>query len=218
MTNPARRDFGPMLAPTAFAYRCIEPFCQTPRSMQDQRMKQAFSILGSVLLASCAHTASVQAESIDAIFARDATLRSVCDRADIDGFKYYFFNHADMRHAVVAGTVRVIRPDSAPRNVQRDRYSLEEIPIFGVHQGVETVTERPAFQADTPDGAWLKVDVEPLPDGAFQIVWVRAQYEVTGAMAMPGRLLRTHGPTGRLTFRRTAQCWELVEDAITDPV
>lgn len=178
-------------------------------------MKRAITFLGAMLLASCVHAEPADAGNLDHIFARDATFRSVCDRMDIEGFRYYLFHHPDVRHAIVADSVSVLRPDMPPRNVQRDHYTMHDIPLFGMHQGVETITERHEFEAEYPEWAWLKIEVEPLPNDAFRLVWQRAEYETTGAAAMPGRLLSTHGPTGQLTFRRTAQCWELVEDSVS---
>lgn len=163
------------------------------------------AILGALLVAACGHTRPVIADDIQSIFRQNATLHSVCDRSDIDGFKYYFFHEVVVRRAFVASSVRVLRPREKPRNVKRVRYVP---PVFGMYQGVETIKDA------SNDTSMLKVEVVPLPNCGFQIVWVRAEYELEGAAAMPTQLTRTYGPAGRLTFRRTSQCWELTEDSV----
>jgi hypothetical protein len=172
---------------------------------------KCITLLSTLLLvAACGHANGLKAREVDpnyddveAIFLINASLRSVCERADIEGFKYYLFREARVRQTFVSPVVKVTRPDKGVQSQVRERYVM---PTFGIHQGVEMVTGGPE------EWAWLKVDVKPLAEGAFQLEWVRAKYERIGAGAMPGRLERTYGPIGRLTFVRTAQCWELGED------
>ena len=165
-------------------------------------------------LAACGHAIQPAADEVDrnvaqieALFATNATLRSVCERADVDGFRYFLFRDPAVRQLFVGPAVDVIRPGRDRQSVRREHYAM---PSFGIDRGVETVDDASA------GSGWLKVDIRPLADGAFQMEWVRAEYELQGAAAMPIRLARTFGPVGRLTFVRTSQCWEVRNDEIAD--
>lgn len=182
--------------------KSIDSYSDMP---QKHGMKYAVHGLVLCLLTGLLSPQVEAAEDIETIFSKDATLRSVCDRSDIEGFRYYFFHHAKVRESFVAANIRVIRPHKRPRKVRQADYHM---PEFGVDRGTE-------FVLDAPNkSTFLKVETVQLPDLAFQLLWVRADYEYHGAHAQPGRVKRTYGPTGRLTFQRTKQCWELVEDRI----
>jgi hypothetical protein len=147
------------------------------------------------------------AQQIDSIFRTNATLRSACEQSNAEGLAYYLFRDAAVRQAIVAPSVTVTRPGKGVQSIDRGHYVM---PLFGIYQGVATITGGPE------SWAWLKIDIKPLPDGAFQLEWVRAKYELSGAAAMPSRIERTYGPIGRLTFIRTSQCWEVREDSVDD--
>lgn len=171
-------------------------------------MKYAiFGSLASLLTGFLASHAQA-AEDIATIFSKDATLRSVCERSDIEGFRYYFFHHAKVRKSFLADNIRVIRPHKRPKKVRRANYQMPAFGEFGGHEIIFSSPEK--FE-------YLKVETLPSSDNGFQIRWVSAEYEFVGAMAKPGRVKRTYGPTGLLTFKRTAQCWELAEDRIDAP-
>jgi hypothetical protein len=178
-------------------------------------MRVAPLITTLFFLSACGHSGSSKAmevdanvQKIEAIFNTNAALRSVCERSDIEGLKYYLFRDAGVRQAFVARDVKVTRPGKGVQSIDRNHYVM---PAFGIHQGREMITGGPE------PWAWLKIDIKALPDGAFQLEWIRAKYELSGATAMPSRLEHTYGPLGRLIFVRTSQCWEVREDSVDDP-
>jgi hypothetical protein len=177
-------------------------------------MKRISLILTMALLAASCSSNGIKAmetdenfQDIEALFATNATLQSVCQRQDVEGFKYFLFHEARARKLFIGPLVQVTPPGKGMQRLFRKDYVM---PSFGIDRGREMVTGGPE------DGAWLKVDIKPLTDGAFQLEWVRAKYELTGAAAMPGRLERTYGPIGKLTFVRTTQCWALSDDVVED--
>jgi hypothetical protein len=168
-------------------------------------MKMLLTMVAICGAASCAHTSTSNSAATEALFSKSATLRSICDRSDIEGFRYFYFREAPVRQAFVATNVRLVRPDKADESVARAAYVPHN---FTVDQGVEVLLG--------PGREWarLKIDIKSLADGAFQVQWVRADYDLHGAAAAPYRVRRTYGPVGRLTFVRANQCWELSEDRI----
>jgi hypothetical protein len=175
------------------------------REGPERIMKRLTIIMATCGAVSCAQIADSHSAATEALFGQSATLRSVCNSSDIDGFRYFYFREAPVRKAFVAGKVRIVRPGMPDQSVTRAAYTPHN---FNVHQDVETLLE--------PGREWvhLKIDIKPSADGAFQVKWVRADYDLHGEEAAPYQVRRTYGPVGYLTFVRANQCWELSEDRI----
>jgi hypothetical protein len=172
----------------------------------DQNIMMRLALVTTlVLLAACEHSTTLKRREIESIFSANSSWQNACETGDMEGFKHHFFRHMRVRHAFLASKVKVTRPDTGIKMVARNRYST---PTFLIYQGVETIID------PQDDWTWLKVDIKPLADGAFQMEWVRANYDIDRATALPIRRVSTFGPVGRLTFVRTSQCWELTEDSV----
>ncbi len=138
-------------------------------------------------------------------------METACRDKDFAGF-FEGFSRASWpeRQAYLAPSIRVVKNGKA-HMVPRAAYRGYDIML--VDYSYATASSFALFEAGKRAGFdKITHHAAPLPKGDYRVDWSRGTFAVTGEDEAEESLVRRFGPAQSYSFRKTASCWQLVED------